>query len=56
MMIQLFNLYLELHHLSMYKQWIYTKNGDFLEKTLKAYYKVVILSHKTYENILKFNF
>ena len=56
MMIQLLKLYLRLHHLSMYKQWTYTKNGDlFFEKTMKAYFKVVILSIKLCENIPKFN-
>ena len=40
MMIQLLKLYLELDHLSMYNQWIYTKNGGiFFEKTMKAYSK-----------------
>ena len=28
----------------------------FFEKTMKAYFKAVILSLKIYENILKFNF
>ena len=28
----------------------------FLKKTMKAYFKVVMLSLKIYENILKFNF
>ena len=56
-MIQLLKLYLELDHLSMYKQWIYTKKcWFFFWKTMKAYFKVVILSLKIYENILKFNF
>ena len=32
------------------------KNGDCFKKTMKAYFKAVILSIKTYENILKFNF
>ena len=49
-------LYLELGHLSMYKQWAYTKNGGFFEKMMKAYFKAVILFTKSYENILKFNF
>ena len=32
MMIQVLNPYLELHHLSMYKQWTCTKNGDLFWK------------------------
>ena len=32
MKIQLMKQYLELGHLSMYKQWVYTKNVDFLWK------------------------
>ena len=31
------------------------KNGDFYRKTMKAYSKVVILSLKNYENILKYS-
>ena len=36
----------------------YTPENDnfFFEKTMKAYFKAVILSIKTYENILKFIF
>ena len=30
-------------------------NGDFYRKTMKAYSKVVILSLKNYENILKYS-
>ena len=34
-----------------------TKNSDSVfEKTMKSYFKAIILSIKTYENILKFNF
>ena len=59
-MRRLLQLYLELGHLSMYNQWIYTKNSVFFlfffEKTMKAYFKAIILSIKTYENMLKFNF
>ena len=35
---------------------IHQKTIVFFEKTMKAYFKAVILSIKTYENILKFNF
>ena len=43
--------------LSMYKQWIYTKKRWFFwKKTMKAYFKAVILSPKIYENTLKLNF
>ena len=36
-MIQLLKIYIELDHLSMYKQWIYTeKTIVFFEKTMKA--------------------
>ena len=56
MTIQLLKLYLEIGHLSMYKQLIYTKKLFFFEKIMKAYFKAMILSIKTYENILKFNF
>ena len=35
---------------------IHQKIVIFLEKMMKAYFKAVILSIKTYENILKFNF
>ena len=39
MTIQLLKQYLELGHLSMYKQWIDTKKSwFFLEETMKAYF------------------
>ena len=56
MTIQLLKLYLELSHLSMYKQLAYTKKWFFFKKMMNTYFKAVILSIKTYENILKFNF
>ena len=57
MTIQVLKLYLELSHLSMYKQWTYTiKQWLFFEKTMKGYFKAAMLSLKIYENILKFNF
>ena len=42
----------------MYKQWIYIKKSCFfvVEKTMKRYFEVIILSLKIYENILRFNF
>ena len=42
----------------MYQKLIYTKNGNFFffEKTMKAYFKAVMLSLKVYENMLKFSF
>ena len=56
-MIQLLKLcLLELDHLLMYKQGLYTKNGDFCLKKAKPYLKATILSLKIYENILNFNF
>ena len=56
-MMRLLKLYLKLGHLSMYKQWICNKKWwFFLKKTMKAYFKAVMLSLKIYENILKFNF
>ena len=56
MTIQLLKLYLELSHLSMYKQLTHAKKWVFFEKMMKAYFKAAILSIKTYKNILKFNF
>ena len=48
MMIQLLKTYLELRHLSMYKQWTYTKKLWFFFLFfclfLKTYFKPVILS------------
>ena len=44
MAIQLLKLHFELGHLSMYKQWIYTKKCFFFEETMKAYFKAIILS------------
>ena len=56
-MMRLLRLYLELSHLLVYKQWIYTtKWWFFFQKTMKAYSKAVMLSLKIYENILNFNF
>ena len=50
MTIQLLKLYLELSHLSMYKQWTYTrKQWLFFEKSMKGYFKAVILSLKIYD-------
>ena len=57
MTIQLLKQYLELGHLSMYKQWTYTKKTVFfLKKTMKAYFRAINLSIEIYENILNFNF
>ena len=44
-----------LRHLLMKNDEYTPKNGDFYRKTMKAYSKVVILSLKKYENILKYS-
>ena len=57
MTIRLLKLYLELGHLSMYKQWTYTiKRWFFFKKQWKHTLRRLFYYYKTYENILKFNF
>ena len=51
--MRLLKLYLELDYLLMHKQWIDTKKWWLKKnKTMKAYFKAVMLSLKIYENIL----
>ena len=55
MTIQLSKLYLELGHLSIYKQWTYTKKlWFFLKKRWNHTLRWSFYHYKTYENILKF--
>ena len=57
MMMRLLKVCLELDHLSIINNEYVPKNGDdFWKKTMKAYFKAVMLSLKIYENILKFSF
>ena len=45
MTIQLLKQYLDLGHLSMYKQWLNIKKWwFFFEKTMKTYFKTIDLS------------
>ena len=55
--MRLLKVCLELDHLSIINNEYAPKNGDdFWKKTMKAYFKAVMLSLKIYENILKFSF
>ena len=56
-MVRLLKLYLELGHYRCINNEYTPKNGGFFwKKTMKAYFKAVILSPKIYENTLKLNF
>ena len=57
MMMRLLKVCLELDHLSIINNEYAPKNGDdFWKKTMKAYFKAVMISLKIYKNIPKFSF